>query len=210
MELDKALENAEVKQLEMMLNLQFSKNMNFFESYDESLYDRFKDYEPKTVKLVIDHNRCLNLKNMTEKGNFVYPSDPMQFCEEYIEQFVKTPKYSRIGLKETLLIDEDDDIHIDTTNRAINILKDLPLRNDESALKKYDYLHINGVGMGYIVAGFLDRVDIKNLVVFEPNSDVFYSSLFLLDWGRYAVSFSRKVGILRSSSVTIGSTIMNS
>lgn len=192
MELDKAIEQAEVKQLEMMLNVQYQKNMAFFESYDRNLHHRFKEFVPSSVKLIVDSNGSLNLKNLTEMGNLVYPSDPMQFTQEYIDQFIETPKYSRVYFDKGRVIDEEDDIHIEASNRALEVLSDQPYRNDDSTRNEYNYLHINGVGMGYIVAGFLDKVDVKNLVIFEPNDDVFYSSLFVLDWKEVCSCFNGK------------------
>ena len=39
-----------------------------------------------------------------------------------------------------------------------------------------------GIGLGYHLARLYEQVEVENLVLIEPDTDVFYSSLFAFDW----------------------------
>ena len=192
MELESAIAKAEAQQLESLLNLQYQKNMEFFASNNKDLYERFTNFTPTKVKLVLDENGSLNLKNLTALGNLVYPSDPMKFCEEYVDKFVATPNFFKVHFDKTGILDEEDEVHCVAGNKAIDVFSEHDHRRDELSRSHYNYLHINGIGMGYIAAAFLERVEVNYLVIFEPSDDVFYSSLFILDWQALFAAFEHK------------------
>ena len=43
-------------------------------------------------------------------------------------------------------------------------------------------LVVNGIGLGYHLAEIYERIDVMNLIIVEPDLDVFYLSLYCFDW----------------------------
>lgn len=48
-----------------------------------------------------------------------------------------------------------------------------------------------GVGLGYLFAEIYKKIDIANLIVIEPNKDVFFASLHTFDWKNFLLKFER-------------------
>jgi len=183
MNIDENLFNTLAQQLQQQLSTQFRKNISFFLKKDPTIAEKFRDFTPEKIKLRLLKEGYLNLVNTTLNDKAVYNGDPQQFCQTYVDKFVKHPNFYRVFSKKTNVIDEENDAHISTTNKCVEILDGIDFRASTNKLETTtNFLLLNGIGMGYILPQVLEYSDVKNLTVVEPHADIFHASLHILDW----------------------------
>lgn len=54
-----------------------------------------------------------------------------------------------------------------------------------ASLKSIPSIMFLGLGLGYPLAEFLERIECKNIIIVEPDIDLFYASLFVFDWENF-------------------------
>uniref|UniRef100_UPI003A952525 motility associated factor glycosyltransferase family protein n=1 Tax=Idiomarina abyssalis TaxID=86102 RepID=UPI003A952525 len=170
----------------------FGKNMAFFKENRPDLYNAFENYTPDKIGLRLHPDGYINAVNVDLNNSAVYSRDPMEFCAAYVDSFIKSPVGVRLNFRKTAMINEENDVHLSTSNNAIGVIADAVRNNNEkqSLPDKINYMILNGVGLGYIVSEFLERIEINNLVIIEPHKDLFYFAMHLLDWQQVAERFN--------------------
>lgn len=183
MNIDKNLFQTLAQQLQRQLEAQFIKNIRFFQAKIPNIANRFRDYNVEKVKLQLSSEGYLNLVNTTLNDKPVYAYDPQQFCQDYVDQFAKTPRSYTVHFKAKNILDEENVTSISVANRCHETLDGLPNRLENQPIEATtDTLILNGIGMGYLIPQLLELTDIHNLIVLEPHADVFHASLHILDW----------------------------
>lgn len=163
--------------------LLFVNNLEFFKNTLPSVYEKFRDYDPEEIAIRLSSAGYLDLYNVKNKKS-VYPYDPQEFCEKYLDDYSKSPVISRLSLNPASVSDEENDIHISTANAAIFLIDEYlkKVRSVKPLSADINLCILNGLGPGYILSGLLERAEIRHLIILEPHSDFFYFSMHLLDW----------------------------
>ncbi len=170
----------------------FGENMSFFKGVRPDLFEAFKDYTPEKIGLRLHPDGYINAVNIGLNESAVYSRDPMDFSAAYVDSYIKTPVGVRLNFGKAAIINEENDVHLSTSNEAIGLITE-SISNGfvrESLPEKINYMILNGVGLGYIVSELVERIDINHLVIIEPHKDLFYFSMHLLDWKQVADKFS--------------------
>lgn len=180
-----AIEDAILKALrqkkEYEMVLMFRKNIVFFKEYIPDLFDKFNSFSPKNVFFSYDKCGNINLKNTLCGGGFVYSRSPIDLSRDSVDAFVEKPIFRVVRAKSSEIIDNVDDIHHDTTNKAIELLESSEfVRGIDN--RYYDLLILNGLGLGYVLNDLLSKVDINHLIIIEPSEDIFYAAMHIVDW----------------------------
>lgn len=171
----------EVNNIESELLSSLSRNLDFFKEFIPELYKKFANYRPSSIVFSFDNSGELNLKNEFRGGEFVYPRSPTDMCKQGVEAFIQRPGFKVVRARPAEIMDHEDDIHHDTTNKAIALLDQQPIVRNLKP-KFYDLLILNGLGIGYVLEELLTNAQVNHLIIIEPNEDIFYASMHILDW----------------------------
>lgn len=156
------------------------ENLEFFKKKVPNIYSKFVDYKPKYYNLVADPITGINLEY---NGRPVYPESPDIFNKRLVDEFSIKPRYNKIDSMPRYVPGGEDDVHIKTMNQlleAISPLKDLQAKQSLQAVTNLMFMF--GIGTGQQISYLNDKTTIRNLVIFEPEDDIFYASLQTLNW----------------------------
>lgn len=183
--IDKLIEKGKVSVIQKKLDDRFKKNIEAFGSVKARFIDEYKNYQPQNIKINIDDNGQINLINLHDKKN-VYPSDPITFSKNQVENYLEKPHYFKTNFKRRL-----GDYFLE--NQALNKIHQIQIEKKESTPKPIGLpvgmMIINGIGLGYIIDELIHKIDIYNLCIIEPNKDIFFASLFIVDWKKIIDKF---------------------
>ena len=168
--------------LEMEAQVRFRKNMQYFKLRNPSVYNTFKEYTPNKYKLFIDERGYLNL---TDGSNVVCNSDPREIGKGQVEAFCKRREVMRSDFSKKREKPEETRFeHTITMNKISDILIDFRAKRPghHQLPKQTTLIMMLGVGFGYQIEELLKLTDLRTLYLYEPEPDVFYASLYTLDW----------------------------
>lgn len=175
------LRHAEMRQVQLKLEITFKRNMEAFKQIAPQIYEQFIDYQPEELRLIYTEDGFLNLVNYKLNNKPVYTGDPAVFCEEQYQAFKKQPTLSNIHFGKTK-ITNDKHIHPIVINNLID--QYAPLRNNQKRHVDVPigFMIITGCGLGYHIEKCVNELDIYNLCIFDPHKDSFYAALHTIDW----------------------------
>lgn len=179
-------------------------NLAAFKEHMPHVYDAFKDYREKKFYLTIDSDGSINVFN-TDKDEFVYSDNAVQQVLDNYAEYQKSPVYKTalcIGAGKREFGDQTDCVsyqHSSVMARIGDIQFDLVCKKSRElaenyiAGKKTDFaLHempddINclfsiSTGVGFDLEKMYLEKNIRHLFLLEPDMDIFYVSLQLMDW----------------------------
>jgi len=170
-------------QMYQFLEERFCNNLESFKKYYPDIAKRFESYTPvKSFEFFCTHNGIPNLIFTKENDFFYKTEDPIQYCQDEMDKFLSTAKVQQT--KYQLEFDPYGQIHFKYSNHAVAIEnslsreKDLLIRD----VKSFPNCLMIGIGLGYHLARLYEQVEIENLVLVEPDPDLFYASMFAFDW----------------------------
>lgn len=191
-----------IDSLRQVLQLTFESNLNALKQHFPQFYKKFKDYKPEHYGLELDEKGNLNI---AANGQFVYDRNPQELSKEQFELFFSAPTRSLYQLN----INKDQDTtdmfaHIGLLKKLANLGNDAIEKSASKA--KYDapefypIMCVIGVGLGYHLEYMIEH-DIGHLHIYEPNTDFFYASLFVVNYTALIQRFTEKN---RRLSIVIG------
>ncbi|SKA61943.1 Protein of unknown function DUF115 [Succinivibrio dextrinosolvens DSM 3072] len=178
---------AELKKIQsdmyQFLEERFCNNLESFKKYYPDIAKRFESYTPvKSFEFFCTTNGIPNLI-FTQKNEFFYKTeDPIQYCQEEMDKFLSEAKVQQTKYQKEF--DPYGQIHFKYSNQAVAIENSLP-RDKElliKDIKSFPNCLMIGIGLGYHLARLYEQVEIENLVLVEPDPDLFYASMFAFDW----------------------------
>jgi len=179
--LNAAIRQVEIQEAQIKLEIQFSKNMAIFKEVAPDIYEQFVNHTPKELQLEYNTEGFLNLVNTSGKRAPVYSSEPRQFCDDQVNTYLKHPSVSEVSFTPC---EVKNSKHIHTTNLAA-----LDAALGEHTKKKTPLVDrpigtmlLLGCGLGYQIPLMIEKMDIYNLVIFDPHKDSFYAALHTIDW----------------------------
>jgi len=165
------------------LQATFQNNLLALQTHFPKLYARFKDYSPQNnILLGTDDSGHLNL--WLNNGWFYRgSSSPRNNCETQAEEFLAQPTRVHFnGGAEDLQATQVDSIHVGYMNYLKCFNHDIAAQLVDTSADYMPYYISLGVGLGYHLPYILSRTNCRMLVIIEPEADIFYASLFTLDY----------------------------
>ncbi len=181
-----------MQQRQMALEVMFQRNMALFKKFAPSIYDEYINYQPQRLRLSLDADKHINLVN-TDSGTFVYGQDPQEFCQQQVEHYIKKPSFYKVNFSAP---SERYFFQLPLISKVLNkfdCFKSIQANLDNPV----GVLVVNGCGLGYHIGKLLNRIEVRNLVIFDPHKDSFYASLHTMDWAPIIEYFYRPGKLLK-------------
>lgn len=189
--LDHASRQKELEIKNSEINATFQTNLEFFRIAAPNIYEEYKNYSPNVLRLMFSNEGYINLVNTSKESEPVYPEDPAEYFRKYLSSYEKHSKVYRIEFDSSSNKIVDKESHNYHADQIVDFLnKELPPEEKYALDKDISLMIILGVGLGYHVLPLLQKANIKNLVIIEPNKDIFYASLHTLDWTKVNAALS--------------------
>jgi hypothetical protein len=168
----------------------YDVNMAAFKNYYPDIYSFFSTYQP--VKTGIDTtNGFVNALN-SETGNYLYAYPSYLETLVQFEKFKKLPNIKRFNFNfDVEKGNEANFIHVDFLDKMLDLL---PQKSDEAKENKKNLsgLVVFGVGAGYHLELISQYYNISCINIAEPDLDLFFVSLFSVNWDMILNNFDRK------------------
>ncbi|MGN0916167.1 MAG: 6-hydroxymethylpterin diphosphokinase MptE-like protein [Succinivibrio sp.] len=187
------------KQKEMadFLIMRFQDNIEAFKQYMPDIAKTFEHYRPKrSMEFFCMENGIPNLIFL-DINDIVYKTmDPFALCKKQVEILLDNE-----SLLQSTYGNEYDpygQIHFKFLNAIVGVEKSFE-RKKGATLKSVGSIPnaiILGIGLGYQLAYLYERIEIANLLIIEPDLDLFFASLHAFDWKNLLTFlFENKYGI---------------
>lgn len=165
-----------------MLIERFHNNMEAFKKYMPSIYEQFHDFKPsESLEFICTSNGIPNLY-FPERGEFFYKVfDPVELCNAQVDLVLEKSPFRQLnyGLDHELF----GQIHHRYLNAMVKFnAEHLPPVQNPLISGSCPICIIVGCGLGYHIGHLYERIDVGNLVLIEPNLDLFFASLHAFDW----------------------------
>lgn len=182
MEKIKELQKIQANMADFLID-RFAANIEAFKKHMPDVAKTFENYRPKkTMEFFCTGNGIPNLE-FIDTHNIVYKTlDPFALCRIQIEYILKENGLSQIRYDPEW--DPLGQIHFKYENATIKIEKSVE-RNRKATieeLKSVPNCFMFGVGLGYQLSELYQRVEIANLILVEPDLDMFFASLHTFAW----------------------------
>ena len=181
----KALSSLQGKMSDMLIS-RFAQNIKAFEEYMPDIAAHFKPYRPSTaLEFFCTENGIPNLIFPDKNHEILYKTDdPLALCDKQAELALQKHVFIGTGYKKEY--DAYGQIHFRYLGEAVDAVK-IALQNEKSnhtaaELKSCPNAVVVGLGLGYILQSLYERCEIVNLVIIEPDPDLFFASLHAFDW----------------------------
>ena len=176
------------KNLEKLIPENLERNLNSLKTFFPQLYDKFQNYQlNKQYKLTCNENRQPNI--LFPNGKFLYGNNPFEECKNQVDNLLNNLSFS---VNTGGITDEDNpfyQLHFYYKNKLYSQVKDLCAKNNtESQSQKRGkitsapLLIMLGLGLGYQLAFLYEKFTPVNIYIIEPDTDLFYLSLCVLDY----------------------------
>ncbi len=196
---DEALLQAEANKMSLLISSdndlmsRYQKNLAAFKEYYPDIYNFFINYEP--LKHVIDTtDGFVNALNV-ETGAYFYEYPSFLSTKVQFDQFIHSPNIKKFNFNsEDLNENEAKFIHVDSLDAMLSLLpkKGKQKKTSDNSSKQLSSLMIFGVGAGYHIELFAKQYNISCLYIIEPDVDLFFLSLFSINWTYILETFEKK------------------
>lgn len=170
------------------------QNLNYFKQKNNSLFHLLNTHQCKEYKLALNQDNSFNIIHV-KSGAASYPNSISEIESSNQSQIDQIKPFFTIN--PALLLTAQTKEWLDKNP----LLKDLyqklyeigPLKKmgDEVRVEKFmsefnsdfiPFLRIYGTGIGTHIVKILMQKDVSTIVIYEPNIDLFYCSLFVTPW----------------------------
>lgn len=149
---------------------------------------KFEHYRPTTaLEFFCTENGIPNLMFPERGGEILYKAlDPFALCRAQVEDALE--KHVFVGTGYSLEHDPFGQIHHRYLKQSVQLVRDATVneRNYSALeLKSSPNCVVVGIGLGYPIALLCERIEAANLLLIEPNADLFFASLHTFDWSSF-------------------------
>jgi hypothetical protein len=179
-QIEELAQKIEQAQLQLQANALFQKNMALFQEMFPIAYHLFTNYVPKKWRVGYDKNNKINLFNV-ETNEPIYGDDPLKTSQEQVRNYIQDPQGFNITVGKTF----------DATFAHLQTISELTsgqafVANHETILKPVGVMMVIGTGLCLHIDELIKNLNIKNMIIVEPEYDFFYASLLTHDWVKSA------------------------
>jgi hypothetical protein len=162
-----------------LLRATFLKNLVFCQKFLPGLFQLYQNYQPKDAKLTFDHNGEVNIVN---KGSLVYADSPVENSKAQVDEYLKAPRQfaSSISFSENPQYEHEKQLQKLYEKRISEVGEDSGYIKEAPA-EQMDFLVMIGAGLGYHIEELISRTKVKHFYIWEPDKDVFYCAMHILD-----------------------------
>ncbi|WP_068977138.1 MULTISPECIES: motility associated factor glycosyltransferase family protein [Aeromonas] len=177
-----AMQSEQEKAMFVTLPARFNENMTAFEMFFPHLHAELKDYVPmRPFRFFCNENGEPNLL-WTDSNEALYGDSPYELAKAQVESVLSKSTLGVMNLKTSE--NYFNQIHDEYLNKVIDLFNE---RRDSLSLNNtlpvsIPMMLMFGVGLGYQLGYLYEKHKIKNLFIVEPDTDLFYASLFTFDW----------------------------
>lgn len=189
--------------LEHQLLQQHEKNISYLKGHYPELYGQIQSVNLTQIKLNI--NKALKSVDIIHQGIPVYKEDAKPFAEKEVDNYYASDLPSQLSqfAKETSAYPRAG--HYKLPRFFYRHLESVLAHTEwhETDLKYPDIRDISiptlvviGCGLGYHIEKLTQTLDIYDLAIFENNLELFYASLYTVDWteiGKTQSAFGKKL-----------------
>ena len=166
-------------------NLRFDKNLSCFEKYYPNIAAVIRTYEVR--KEFCLHVTTSGHGNIIPKGEVLplYNDEPIVQAKQQVEEHVNSPVFTSTDYTGYPKRSVDGRIHTKYMAELALELESINNGNSEGLLTLpdvYPTAMIFGIGLGYHIPMLLDRCSFKYIFIAEPDIELFFASLFCIDW----------------------------
>lgn len=168
--------------------IRFTKNLKAFALYFPTLHKEIKEYQPRKGFKVFAAE--------SGDGNFIpansevplYNENPVEQCKKQVERYTENAVFGRSQLYTKMPKKgpyTDERLHIRYMTELAQTLVDADLVHEEklsSLTTHFPTCMMFGLGLGYALHIIMQRFSFDYVFVCEPDFEVFYASLFCIDW----------------------------
>ncbi len=181
-------------------------NIAALKKYVPDIYERFKEYQEERFFLTYDQDGDINLFDR-DQGKMLYSSNAVQQCLDNLERYRSQPAQRPFFVASNRAQKDSSDvvnyIHSSVMRRISDYQHDLieksffSIKRNQLEDSNWQDLHekfsvsipdsLNTLicfssGLGFDLEKLCLESDVQHLLLVEPEPDVFYSSLQLIDW----------------------------
>lgn len=170
------------------LMARYDVNMAAFEEYYPEIFQFFSKYQP--VKNAIDTtNGFINALNV-ETGNYLYAYPSYLETIVQFEAFRKSPNIKKFNFN-SAEENEANFIHVNYLDKIIDLIPEKKELTSDNQ-KNLSALIVFGVGAGYHLELISQFYEVSCLNIVEPDLDLFFLSLFSMNWEMVLNNFDKK------------------
>jgi hypothetical protein len=189
------IKQAEKMQIKLEMEVQFSKNMAFFQKKVPEIYNKLANFKPEFQSIYISDDAQIGLVNLKSKTH-AYKIEPKKFAKQQVEHYFNAPTRFTMGFHKSTIVNQGH-IHPIICNDAIDEYSTLELGNHYDRNAPLGLMVMIGCGLGYQIEEIANNYDIRNLFIYDSNQDSFYASLYVTDWESIAKKFNAKGGKIK-------------
>jgi hypothetical protein len=174
------------------LMARYKGNLEAFKVYQPKIYEFFKTFEPR--KYIVDANDGFVNAINVETGQYFYEYPSFLSTKLQFDQFKCTPIIKKFNFNPHRA-NEAKFIHVDSMNKMLDlklIKGSEPSKKNDKELSNISSLMVFGVGCGYHLELFTQQCDIGAIYIIEPDLDLFFLSLFSINWQYILSTFEVK------------------
>lgn len=176
------------------LEARYQSNMAAFFKYDPNTYQKFCSYRPsEPLELVYTKSGHVDVYFLRKEELFYKNDDPVDLCNRQVDIVLKTCPFQQVYYN--IGKDELGQIHHRYLRQMSEFQgKYIPENANPLLANSCPSAIVLGVGLGYHLSKLYDDIEIGNLLLIEPNLDLFYASLYTFDWAKlleYVVANNR-------------------
>ncbi len=160
----------------------FARNIEAFQKYMPEIAQFFEHYKPeKSLEFFCAPGGAPNLIWIDSKQVLYNCLDPVQLCQKQVELLLSNQRFVQVHYNNEY--DPFGQIHHRYMNESVNVLKKYQLKEGTPLLSgSVPCCMLFGLGLGYVLEQLYSRIEIANLIVVEPDNDMFFASLHAFDW----------------------------
>ena len=169
----------------------FERNLKLFKKLNEQAYEIIKKYKPVRFRIAYKDGKVdiLDMKTLT----LLYDFKLDEFCEFQVQNFLEFATLIMFNLNFSERLERFGNLlHIKFLKRLEDIFRGFDSYQKENFRVPVGFtptLIVAGMGPGVVLEKLIDRFFVRKLYIFEPSSDFFYISLFLIDWEKIYSKF---------------------
>lgn len=172
------------KQMNQDLQERFERNMQGFKRFNQGIYNLFKKYKPKETQIFSCLENGVPNLYYPKKNTFFYNvADPIALCKKQIDTALQQNKYATVSYNKNQL-DRFGQIQFRYVHDLVDDQDKYVTKKDytPAQIGASPFVLMVGCGLGYQVEYLYSQLEVNNLVLIEPNKDLFFAALHTVEW----------------------------
>lgn len=168
-----------LRQKDEIYSQRFQLNMQALADIMPHISESFQSYRPKNQDIFLDNQGDLNID--LAPGKPLYQGDARQKAQDKVKQVIAEPNKTVLDITRTK---DHPSRHVFYNNLIQDVIdKGAPELTPLTGIPDFaGSVFFFGIELGYQLEAFLALKDVKHLYLYEADADLFYYSLFAIDW----------------------------